>query len=80
MSTLPDSPGERHLFRKLLSRAEVEICLTCPGQQDWDNNSSCVRWAEHLPLFLLIEAHWLPCWASQNYNILHFPPQAGSGL
>ena len=52
MSTLPDSPGERHLFSKVVRRreAETEICLTCPGQQQWDN-SSCVRWA---PLYLSI--------------------------
>ena len=45
MSTLPDSPGERHLFSKVVRRrvAETEICLTCPGQQQWDN-SSCLRW------------------------------------
>ena len=49
MSTLPDSPGERHLFSKLLSGAEGEICLTCPGQQQWDN-SSCLRWPLSLSL------------------------------
>ena len=70
MSTLPDSPGERHLFSKLLSGAEGEICLTCPGQQQWDN-SSCLRW----PLFLS-----LPLFLSQIITLTDIPAILANNL